>query len=104
MFAELTVTSLPLFLSLNAPDVMTYLNAPPSAPLYCEEVGDGNLNLVFLVRWEGKTVVVKQALPYVRCMGESNLCDAASMIHLFCVGPFTCMCVDAYKLVVYTYI
>ena len=38
-----------------------------------EEVGDGNLNLVFIVRnaATGAGVVVKQALPYVRLVGES---------------------------------
>jgi 5-methylthioribose kinase len=35
------------------------------------EVGDGNLNLVYLVHGPTGTVVVKQALPYVRCVGES---------------------------------
>jgi 5-methylthioribose kinase len=34
------------------------------------EVGDGNLNLVFIVRGDASTVVVKQALPYVRLVGE----------------------------------
>jgi 5-methylthioribose kinase len=35
------------------------------------EVGDGNLNLVFIVEGPGGAVVVKQALPYVRLVGES---------------------------------
>jgi len=35
------------------------------------EVGDGNLNLVFIVEGERDGVVVKQALPYVRLVGES---------------------------------
>ena len=35
------------------------------------EVGDGNLNLVFIVEGERDSVVVKQALPYVRLVGES---------------------------------
>lgn len=35
------------------------------------EVGDGNLNLVFIVEGPAGTVVVKQALPYVRLVGES---------------------------------
>lgn len=35
------------------------------------EVGDGNLNLVFVVRGPAAAVVVKQALPYVRLVGES---------------------------------
>jgi 5-methylthioribose kinase len=35
------------------------------------EVGDGNLNLVFIVTGPEGSVVVKQALPYVRLVGES---------------------------------
>ena len=35
------------------------------------EVGDGNLNLVFLVKGARGGVAVKQALPYVRLVGES---------------------------------
>ncbi|WP_249977748.1 S-methyl-5-thioribose kinase [Vreelandella olivaria] len=35
------------------------------------EVGDGNLNLVFIVTGTTGSVVVKQALPYVRMVGES---------------------------------
>jgi 5-methylthioribose kinase len=35
------------------------------------EVGDGNLNLVFMVTSGDKGVVVKQALPYVRLVGDS---------------------------------
>lgn len=35
------------------------------------EVGDGNLNLVFLVDGPEGSVCVKQALPYVRLVGES---------------------------------
>lgn len=36
-----------------------------------EEVGDGNLNLVFIVRGTAASVIVKQALPYVRLVGDS---------------------------------
>lgn len=36
-----------------------------------QEVGDGNLNLVFLVTGPDGGVAVKQALPYVRMVGES---------------------------------
>ncbi len=40
--------------------------------LRCEEFGDGNLNLVFRVENEkGISLIVKQALPYARCVGES---------------------------------
>ncbi|MCK7613461.1 S-methyl-5-thioribose kinase [Roseibium sediminicola] len=35
------------------------------------EVGDGNLNLVFIVEGPEGTVIVKQALPYVRLVGDS---------------------------------
>jgi 5-methylthioribose kinase len=35
------------------------------------EVGDGNLNLVFIVKGREGGVAVKQALPYVRLVGES---------------------------------
>ncbi len=35
------------------------------------EVGDGNLNLVFVVEGPAGGLVVKQALPYVRLVGES---------------------------------
>jgi 5-methylthioribose kinase len=36
-----------------------------------KEVGDGNLNLVFIVHGPAGGVAVKQALPYVRLVGES---------------------------------
>ncbi|MEM7301600.1 MAG: S-methyl-5-thioribose kinase [Pseudomonadota bacterium] len=36
-----------------------------------QEVGDGNLNLVFIVSGSAGTVIVKQALPYVRLVGDS---------------------------------
>jgi 5-methylthioribose kinase len=35
------------------------------------EVGDGNLNLVFIVEGSAGSVIVKQALPYVRLVGDS---------------------------------
>lgn len=40
--------------------------------LSCQEFGDGNLNLVFRVKNQfGTSLIVKQALPYARCVGES---------------------------------
>jgi 5-methylthioribose kinase len=42
------------------------------AKLTAREVGDGNLNLVFIVSSDtGSSAVMKQALPYVRLVGES---------------------------------
>jgi 5-methylthioribose kinase len=43
----------------------------PAAAWTAREVGDGNLNLVFIVDGAGGSIVVKQALPYVRLVGES---------------------------------
>ncbi len=37
---------------------------------HAEEIGDGNLNMVFRVRAGGRSVIVKQALPYLRVVGE----------------------------------
>eukprot|EP01032_Pedospumella_encystans_P025258 gene25258-28555_t len=55
------------------------LNIPSGLPaeearalLKIAEVGDGNLNYVYLIEGlGGAKLVVKQALPYVRCVGES---------------------------------
>ncbi|MFU8689822.1 S-methyl-5-thioribose kinase [Rossellomorea sp. FS2] len=45
----------------------------PSELLTCEEIGDGNLNYVFrIVSSEtGKSIIIKQALPYAKVVGES---------------------------------
>ena len=40
------------------------------------EVGDGNLNLVFIITGPSGQVVVKQALPYVRLVGDSERLSA----------------------------
>ncbi|MCP3742390.1 S-methyl-5-thioribose kinase [Rossellomorea sp. BNER] len=41
--------------------------------LYCKEIGDGNLNLVFHIydQEEEKSIIIKQALPYAKVVGES---------------------------------
>lgn len=36
-----------------------------------EEVGDGNLNMVFIAKGPGGGLAIKQALPYLRLVGES---------------------------------
>ncbi|WP_067704901.1 MULTISPECIES: S-methyl-5-thioribose kinase [unclassified Erwinia] len=45
----------------------------PDSLVESQEIGDGNLNLVFKIfdRDGNSRVIVKQALPYVRCVGES---------------------------------
>lgn len=46
---------------------------PENAVLSCSEIGDGNLNLVFRVTdsTSGKGIIIKQALPYAKVVGES---------------------------------
>lgn len=39
-------------------------------PERAEEIGDGNINLVFRVRAGEESLIVKQALPYLRIVGE----------------------------------
>src|SRR6185437_15771028 len=43
------------------------------AELTCREIGDGNLNLVFHISEPstGKSIILKQALPYAKVVGES---------------------------------
>lgn len=65
---------------LHEPDLRDYVARVPvlAAVLGGEpsswaitEVGDGNLNLVFIVKGARGGIAVKQALPYVRLVGES---------------------------------
>lgn len=43
----------------------------PAADWHVREIGDGNLNLVFIVESDRGSLVVKQALPYARVVGDS---------------------------------
>lgn len=52
------------------PDIAGLLGGEPAA-WSITEVGDGNLNLVFIVKGALAGIAVKQALPYVRLVGES---------------------------------
>ncbi|MEC5319629.1 S-methyl-5-thioribose kinase [Brenneria populi subsp. brevivirga] len=69
---------MPLYRTFTADDAVEYARLhggvdDPQALVAAEEIGDGNLNLVFKIRdVQGKSrAIVKQALPYVRCVGES---------------------------------
>ncbi|MEX0447455.1 S-methyl-5-thioribose kinase [Xenorhabdus sp. SGI246] len=64
-----TCESLPHYLAKNLPTTISLGGLPETWQI--KEVGDGNLNLVFIVAGAKKTVVVKQALPYIRAAGES---------------------------------
>jgi 5-methylthioribose kinase len=68
-YAPLTPESLPSRLGGLRPVADAVGGAPGGWRV--EEVGDGNLNLVFIVEGTTGSVIVKQALPYVRLVGES---------------------------------
>jgi 5-methylthioribose kinase len=72
-YVELSNETVPGYLAKNAPIAMASLETKDAKDLVCKEVGDGNLNLVFIItnQKSGKSIIVKQALPYVRCVGES---------------------------------
>lgn len=64
--------------ALSVDDAVTYARTIPDffaqdADLICEEIGDGNLNLVFRIKdsISGKSLIIKQALPYAKVVGES---------------------------------
>lgn len=76
------MTAVQTYFPLDTTTVIEYIQQRPEVrhifaageSLTAEEVGDGNLNLVFKVRAEAdpsRTVVVKQALPYLRLVGDS---------------------------------
>ena len=52
------------------PEIVARLGGAPEA-WSISEIGDGNLNLVFIVKGTTGGIAVKQALPYVRLVGES---------------------------------
>ena len=65
---------------LSSENIASYLASRPeifavldsTSIVEMQEVGDGNLNLVFIVKDnKGKGIVLKQALPYVRLVGPS---------------------------------
>jgi 5-methylthioribose kinase len=67
-YAPLDSASIPAFLA-KLPEIAARLGGKPG-DWKVSEVGDGNLNLVFLVKGPAGGVCIKQALPYVRLVGE----------------------------------
>ncbi|KAL6964057.1 S-methyl-5-thioribose kinase [Sarracenia purpurea var. burkii] len=68
------------FRPLEEKSLVEYIKATPSLfsklgnqldELQIKEVGDGNLNFVFIVTNRSGSFVIKQAIPYIRCIGES---------------------------------
>ena len=68
-YRALDEASLPGFLA-GLPEIAARLGGDP-ADWTVSEVGDGNLNLVFIVEGKAGDICVKQALPYVRLVGDS---------------------------------
>jgi 5-methylthioribose kinase len=68
-YRTLTLETVIDYLSANAALAATL--GGRSAEWRTREVGDGNLNLIFIVEGFEGSVVVKQALPYVRLVGRS---------------------------------
>jgi 5-methylthioribose kinase len=68
-YLALTQDSLPL--RLAAISAVTEVLGLDHHSWRVNEVGDGNLNLVFIVECSAGSLIVKQALPYVRLVGES---------------------------------
>jgi len=69
-YRELDVNSIIGYLQ-NIEEVMNYF---ANSQLQVKEIGDGNLNYVYLVSCVSdtkKALIVKQAVPYLRCVGES---------------------------------
>jgi len=55
----------------SLPEIKAFFNTDS---LLIDEIGDGNLNFVFLITSSSdrsKQLIVKQAVPYLRCVGES---------------------------------
>lgn len=66
--STLTTGSIPGYIARH-PELAAQVDG---TDLVVDEVGDGNLNQVFLCRGaDGRTLVLKQALPYVRLVGPS---------------------------------
>jgi 5-methylthioribose kinase len=65
----LDTDAVPAFIG-SLPEIRVLLGGGPES-WRVHEVGDGNLNLIFLVQGSDGSVCVKQALPYVRAAGAS---------------------------------
>lgn len=66
------------YTALTTQTVLNYAASVPAlavrlgdSPWKAREVGDGNLNLVFILESQTGGMAIKQALPYVRLVGES---------------------------------
>lgn len=70
LFEGLNTETLVDYIKTKTPDLAAKLGGD-GTDWKVREVGDGNLNLVFIVEGPKWACVLKQSLPYVRCVGES---------------------------------
>lgn len=56
---------------VTIPSCVDVIGTTDVSAIEVTEVGDGNLNFVYILKGPKGTVVAKQALPYIRCIGES---------------------------------
>ena len=72
-FKRMTEADIAVYVASLGGKVQTILGTTDISELAVNEVGDGNLNFVYIIKSNitGQSVVAKQALPYVRCVGES---------------------------------
>jgi 5-methylthioribose kinase len=68
-YRTLTAATIPDYLAAHS--ALAQRLGAPGNTWRVREVGDGNLNLVFIVEGPEGALVVKQALPYVRLVGSS---------------------------------
>jgi 5-methylthioribose kinase len=68
-YTELTPDTVTHYLAAHE-DIAAKLGGT-AAQWSAREIGDGNLNLIFVVAGPSGAVIVKQAVPYVRLVGES---------------------------------
>jgi len=63
------------YFSLDEKSAVDYVKQiglfPASNNVTCTEIGDGNINMIFRLSSDKKSVIIKQAYPYVRCVGEA---------------------------------
>lgn len=67
---------------LTIPSLRDFFGTEDVKALSAKEIGDGNLNLVFIVTAVAnpqRQLIVKQAVPYLRCVGESFPLDKERM-------------------------
>lgn len=56
---------------LNLIEPVTSILGSDTSKWKAAEIGDGNLNLVFILKGDKGSLIIKQALPYVRLVGDS---------------------------------